>query len=544
MAFERLVEALRGRGRDRQKARIVVADVASAAYREAVADYDAFVDVAKRVQEPSFTVGVAEDSSGTPVAIRLGIPDLAAHSLVQGGTGTGKTSFVTGLVAWALRNGVPIAVVDCKSGFFESAIERAGAAAYGLDAASLRAVVQRLAVVNPFGDALPPLNVCRVSPGSSPEVQAYEVTLAFSRLFDTALSLHMENILRHLLMLLMAAELSLVEAPAVLEDELLRGILVERTDDGLLKDFFRRTYPTLPETSKHALGARLQALLMPESLRLMLGADNLLDLRGVILRGDPMIAFFGKGADAPEELVNVIGSLFLQLLFQAAYASGSAHRPYLIVLDEFFHLLSAQALSERFTTALTTFRSFGVHLALVMHTFVQVSPALRETILGNCDLVALFRTSSRGAECFGDFLPDVAPDLVGDALCRAGSVPTKQEMRRYLAERLQRLPNQHCFWYDRRQPYRAVLVRVPDLDAAPAAVGISPQELGDFIAASGIDRGGVAIPRPELRRQIADRQRRLRDLVRPPVAISRPEGGIAEPGVASPTTRSRKPRLG
>src|SRR5437867_4344587 len=83
-------------------------------------------------------------------------------------------------------------------------------------------------------------------------------TFALSRLFDTALSLHMENILRHLLLLLTAANLSLVEAPAVLEDELLRGVLVERYGDTRLKEFFFRTYQTLPETSKHALGARLQ----------------------------------------------------------------------------------------------------------------------------------------------------------------------------------------------------------------------------------------------------------------------------------------------
>lgn len=544
MAFERLVEALRGRGRDRDKARIVVADAASAAYREGVADYDAFVDASALVEEPSFIVGVAHDSTGNTVPIRLAVSDLAAHALVQGGTGTGKTSLVTGLVGWALAHDMPIAVADCKSGLFDSAIERAAAVAYGLDDESLSAFVRRLAVVHPFGEALPPLNVCRVPPGSSPEVQAYEVTLALSRLFDAALSVHMENILRHLLLLLTAAELSLVEAPAVLADEVVRGVLVERSGAPFLKDFFYRTYPTLPETSKHALAARLQALLLPEGLRLMLGADDLVDLRGVIARGDPMIAFLGKGPDAPEELVNVIGSLFLQLLFQAAYASGGAHRPYLIVLDEFFHLLGARALSDRFTTALTTLRSFGVHLCLVMHNFAQVSPALRETILGNCDLVALFRTSSRGAEFFGDFLPDVDPDLVANALRRGKALPTKPEMRRCQGERLQRLPNRQCFWYDRRQPHRALLVRVPDLDPASAAAGLTPSALRRFIAASGIERGGIAVPRDELRRQIADRQQRLRELIRPPVTISRPEEAAAEPGAAAPARRSRKPRLG
>lgn len=538
----RWVEILRGRGRDREKAQVAVADFASAAYRDAVADYDAFVEIAKRAKRPAFTVGVAQDSTGAEIPIRLGVEDLRLHALIQGGTGTGKTTFVTRLIAWAVANGVPSGVIDCKSGFFESAIAWVAVAAHAMRESMRSRFVERLAVVNVFGRSLPPLNVCAVLPGASPEVQAYEVTLAFSRLFETALSLHMENILRHVLLLLMDARLTLLEAPLILSDELVRGILVERSANPLLKDFFYRTYPTLPESSKNALVARLQSLFLPESLRLMLGADDLIDLRGVIVRGDPLIAFLGKGAEAPEELVTVIGSLFLQLIFGAAYASGATHRPYTLVLDEFFHLLSAPTLGERFATALTTLRGFNTHLALVMHNFAQISPALRETILANCDLVALFRTSSRGADFFGDFLPDVDPELVAAALARSGEVPNKQEMRRAVAEKLQRLPNRTAYWYDRRQPYRAVLIRVPDLPAPHEVAGVSESELSDLIVEYGIDRGGVAVSRDELRRQIAARQQRLQDLIRPPVTPSQYTDELH--GVAPRTARGKKPQLG
>ena len=505
-------------------------------------DYDAFVEVARQLKEPAFTVGTAHDSRGDEIPIRLGVNDLPPHSLIQGGTGTGKTTFVTGFVAWTLGHGVPVGVIDCKAGFFDAAVAWAAIAAHALGPAARDAFRQRLAIVNPFGESLAPLNVCRVPPGSSPEVQAYEVTLAFSRLFDTALSLHMENILRHVLLLLMESELSLVEAPLVLADELVRGILVERSANPMLKDFFFRTYPTLPDTSKHALAARLQSLFLPESLRLMLGADDLVDLRGVVVRGDPLIVFLGKGAEAPEELVNVVGSLFLQLLFGAAYASGASHRPYTLVMDEFFHLLSP-TLSERFATALTTLRGFNTHLALVMHNFAQVSPALRETMLANCDLVALFRTSSRGAEFFGDFLPDVDPELVADALANTGEVPGRQEMRRAIAEKLQRLPNRTAYWYDRRQPHRAVQIRVPDLPPPHEAAGISERELADLIDQYGINRGGIAVSRHELRRQVAARRERLQEMIRPPITLST----IAEEPVEVVPRRSargKKPRLG
>jgi len=538
------MEMFRGRARDREKARAHVLDAAMAVYRDAVGDHDAFACAAEEINGPSFLVGTARDSMGTPMPVRLPVEALLAHWLVQGGTGTGKTTFVTSFVAWALIHVVPIGVVDCKSGFFQAVIQWVGALAYLMSAEERSAFLRRLAIINPFGASLVPLNICRSLPGVAAEVQAYDVTLALSRLFDTALSLHMENILRHLLLLLTAAHLSLVEAPAVLEDELLRGVLVERYGDLRLKEFFFRTYPTLPDTSKHALGARLQALLMPENLRLMLGADECIDLRGIIARGEPLIAFLGKGVNVPEELVTVVGSLLVQLLFQGAYASEGRHRPYIVILDEFFHLLDAPGLADRFATALTTLRSFGVHLALVMHNFSQVPPGLRETLLANCDLMALFRTSSRNAEFFGDFLPGVDPELIAKALRRSGEAPSRHDMRRSLSEQLQRLPNRHCFWSDRRQAYPSVLVRVADLPTPHAAVGLSEDDLEAFIAEHQIGSGGYALPREALRQEIATRQERLQDLIRPPVTVSRRNTQPADTVEKRSGRRSRKPQLG
>jgi hypothetical protein len=92
-----------------------------------------------------------------------------------------------------------------------------------------KAFVARLAVVDPFGEALVPLNVCKLLPGATAETRAYEVSLALSRLFDSSMGFQMENILRHLILLLMESGLTLAEAPVVLEDEVLRGVLATRS---------------------------------------------------------------------------------------------------------------------------------------------------------------------------------------------------------------------------------------------------------------------------------------------------------------------------
>lgn len=541
----RWIEALRRRDVDRRKAQAHGHATADAVFRAAMRDYDAFAEVAAHVGKSAFPVGTARDSRGSAVPIRLAAEALAAHWLIQGGTGVGKTTFVTWLVMFCLWLGVPIGVIDCKAGFYEQAIRLAAALAYAMPLAARAAFIRRLGVFNPFGRALPPFNVCAELLGSAPEVQAYAVAAPLSSLFDGPATIHVDNILRYLVTLLIRARLTLVEAPLVLHDEMLRGILVERFGTDALKEFFFRTYPSLPRISTDALLGRLSAVLLPENVRLMLGADEMVDSVGMLQRGDPYFVFLGRGAGVPEDLVNVVASLFLQSLFDAAYASGDRHRPYLIVLDEFFHLLRAPVLAERFATALATLRSFRVHLALVMHEFLQAPPEIRSSLLTHADIIGVFRSSARNAEFFGDFLPDVAPELVEEALRRGDPPPSRRETRAHLLEQLQRLPNRELYWYDRRQPYRALRLRVPDVSEPHERLGISAAALDAFIVEERIDRGGLALPREILHQQIEARQERLRELVNPPIRVQTAPSpaDVAQSAPASPSRR-RKPQLG
>jgi hypothetical protein len=177
----------------------------------------------------------------------------------------------------------------------------------------------------------------------------------------------------------------------------------------------------------------------------MLGADHLIDFGTILKRGQPLFVFLGKGSIA-EELVDVFGSLLLQLLFQATYARARNERlPYLLCLDEFFHLIGAPSLSRRFETALTTTRSFGLFLSLVCHNFVQMPRSLHEIALGNCDGIVMFRTNSQDAEQLGDFLPRIDPELASKLWRQSQRTPLRMEARRHQLEMLQRLPSRTCF---------------------------------------------------------------------------------------------------
>jgi hypothetical protein len=538
--LQRWMEWLRTGERDQTGAVRAVTERAEREVREAVAAYDAFVEPARAVTD-GLHVGTANSSQGEQVPIRLPWGEEHSHWLVQGGTGTGKTTWITEIFRQELVAGRPVGLIDCKGDLFDAGLRSVAAVAHTLPEAARAAVRGRLVVVNPFADELVPLNVCRPIAGSTPEVQAYEITLALSRLFETSLGLHMESILRHLVLLLMETELSLAEAPLILRDDLLRGILANRSANPAVKDFFLGVWPAIPQVSKDALLSRLQGLLLPENVRLMLGADTIVDLRGILERGDPVFVFLGKGPGVPEEQVELIGSLVLQLLFQAAYARPlGARRPYLLAMDEFSHLLAAPALAHRFETALTTVRSFGLTLLLVHHNVAQLPANLREILLANCDFVALFRTSARNAEFFGDFLPETDPPFAVGAPDRSRRGPSREDTRRHRLERLQRLPNRQCYWYDRHKTYRALRLRVPDVSPAHEVAGCSAEALEALVRGEGWDRGAAGVPRAELRAQLEARRRRLHELVLPPARRLPPSDDPGE----GPPGRRRRPKLG
>lgn len=533
-----MVELLRGRATDYAKAHAYL----TAEDRGACIGVDG--DAAYEPNSgPAITVGSVRGNGANGSLVTLPLHQ-SRHSAILGTTGSGKSKSCEHQFVEHLAAGVGIGEIDFKNDLHPMCMQWIGAHAHGMADAERIAFVRSLAVVNPFAStALPSFNVCHPFAGWSDEVQAYEITSSLGRLFDQGLTFHQENVLRHLLLLLIEHRLSLVEAPEVIQDEVLRGVLVDRSRNEASRQFFHRTYADVPTVAKQALCTRLQSLLLPENVRLMLGADSIIDLRSVLEQHRPLLVFLGKGSGVPEEQVELLAGLFLNLFFQAAYSARRRHYPFTLLADKFFHILTP-ALTRRFNSALTTLRSYGVNLMLVFHTFTQVEPELRDAILGNCDTLAIFRTSGKNSDCLGDFLPTHDSELAAELMRRSGEFPSYRVMRMAMIERLQRLPNRHCYWYDKRQPHRAVLMRVPDVPEPHQAIGISAGELDRFVRASGIEVGGCAVPKDTLRAQIAARRERLRQLVRPPIrVVTLPDTPSAPPSLGG-RSRRRNPRLG
>src|SRR5262249_55891236 len=174
-----------------------LAQTAEAAFRESMKEYDRFVHYTRAVAQPAITIGTATDSTGNEVPLRMALDELHCHSLIQGSTGSGKTSLVSLILSGALSHRHPIGIIDCKSGFFDSALRWAAALAYCMAQNEQEDFIRTIAVVNPFSNDLVPLNVCKLLPGTVSEVQAFNVSVALTRLFSSDFGFQMEHILKN-----------------------------------------------------------------------------------------------------------------------------------------------------------------------------------------------------------------------------------------------------------------------------------------------------------------------------------------------------------
>jgi hypothetical protein len=145
-----------------------------------------------------------------------------------------------------------------------------------------------------------------------------------------------------------------------------------------------------------------------------------------------------------------------------------------------------------------------------------------------------------------DALPETDPELVLEVWRRTGRPPGGHEVKARLFQRLSGLPNRHCYWHNRRKPYRAILLRVADVPEPHEHAGISASALEEFIEAHGIRAGGAGLSKSVLRRQLELRQEGLRQLIRPPISVvsAAAEIGEVDNGTAGNGRAHRRPRLG
>jgi hypothetical protein len=345
-----------------------------------------------------------------------------AHSIITGGSGSGKTmTMLTILDAMlaaivdAIRAGrsteIPFGVglLDPKTEAFTRAIYLIGRRLAKLPPEQAEQLRQRIVIIDlAAGDPLTSYNIARPWTGSDLDFFATSRVETMGEVLapSEGLSLRGGLIVKFALKLLAECDLPFSCIERVLSEDALRTALIARARSEDVRYFFRQHFPKESKSTLAAVQARLSsALLSTESLRLALSGNTLPDFRRFQDEGKIVLINCG-GSNIARPTARILQSLFLSDIRQSIFARNT-QTPYLWICDEAQAFLSSKRLRENIDELLRLARSFGSFFCLLtqnLSTAVQDGDLL-ETIHTNIRWSFSMRSMPRDAAFLQPALP-------------------------------------------------------------------------------------------------------------------------------------------
>lgn len=346
------------------------------------------------------------------------VADLMTHAYLVGPSGTGKTSLLTRLVLELARAGTAAVVLDPHGDLTRQVLARLP------DDAADRTVLfdltdtSNIPTLNPLW-----LPTCEDDGGAmlARAVRSAAVTAVFTDLWGLhrAATPNLLHFLEAALAALVGAgDSCLAELPRFLTDAVFRRDVVRRANDPRVKARWVEFAQLGPDDRSRTVRAILNKAAAFDRNPLLgtvfgdrgpgLRFDELMDSGRLVLVNLP------RGL-VPEGTVELIGSLIVTLVYQAALArearSADQRPPVVAVIDEFQEF----ALST-FAQVVTATRKYGLGLVVANQNLSRihaVSHDVLSTLLANVSTLVTFRTSPSDADVLAPMLPPFEPaDLV------------------------------------------------------------------------------------------------------------------------------------
>jgi len=334
-----------------------------------------------------------------PFGLRPG--DRLAHMYVIGKTGTGKSSFLEGMIRQDIRAGNGLALFDPHGDLAERL--------YDWIPDSRRKDLIYLNVPDPeqpFGfnplEGVPPLRRSLAANG---------IVEALKKLFDDAWGVRLEYILRSaLLLLLEQPQATLADVVRLFHEKEFRREAAERVTNEQVKRFWTIEFEKFGRERASAITPienKLGSLLVdPFISRILTIPKSTFNPREAMDSGKILLVNLAKGkiGEAPAML---FGGLLVTMLGLSGLARADTpqteRRDFFIYLDEF----------QTFTTLalvnmLAELRKYGLGLVLANQFLDQIEPEMRSAILGNAGTLVVFRVGAMDA---AKLVKELSPDL-------------------------------------------------------------------------------------------------------------------------------------
>ncbi len=234
----------------------------------------------------------------------------------------------------------------------------------------------------------------------------------FKHLWNDSWGPRLEHILRNcLLSLLDYPAADLADISRILSDKAFRNKVMTFVQNAKVKEFWTDEYEKYPERFRVEAISPIQnkvgAFLSHPLLRKILTEPaEKLSFRRIMDSGKILLVNLAKGSIG-EDTANLLGSLLISRFDLAALSRANIaedeRRDYTLYLDEFQNYTT-----ESLSFMLSELRKHRLRLVLAHQYLTQVTPNIRDAILGNVGTIVVFRIGAMDAETLAmEFAPEI-----------------------------------------------------------------------------------------------------------------------------------------
>ena len=361
-------------------------------------------------------IGVRK-SAVRPEPFGLSQSDRRGHLYVVGKTGTGKSTLLRNLIVQDIQAGRGLAILDPHGDLAEELLD------YIPPWRDRHVVYFNPAdLSHPIG-----LNLLEAVPPDLRSVVASNIVAAFRHIWGESWGPRLEYILFNTICALLdLPQASLLGVQKMLIDERYREFVSNRIKDPVIRRFWKHEFAgydrrfVMEATSP--IQNKVGQLFGAPALRNILGqVRSTISLRYMMDNQRILIANLSKGR-LGETHAALLGALLVTEIQRAALAradsSASARTDFALYIDEFQNFLS-----DSVASLLSEIRKYGISLTLANQFTAQLSPPIRQAVLGNVGSLICFRVGAEDAKDLSrELLPFTAESLSDlsryEACCR------------------------------------------------------------------------------------------------------------------------------
>lgn len=326
--------------------------------------------------------------------------DRRYHMYIVGKTGVGKSTLISNMIASDLKNNEGVALLDPHGDLIEKILKVLP---------SHR--TQDLIYFNPQNsEETLAFNPLEINDPSETHLIVSSLISAFKKIWHDSWGPRMEYILRNALLTLTEFPNStLFHLQRILGDQEFRKIILSKSKDGLLKNFWLNEFEKYPPFFRQEAIAPIQNkigqfLSNPILRRVVSQPKSSFDLKKIMDEGKILLVNLAKGKIG-EDSASLLGAMLIAKIGLTALSRQGTEeekrKDFYLYVDEFQSFATSS-----FVDILSEARKYRLNLVLANQYLGQIDEKVREAILGNVGTITSFRLGTEDAKCLAqEFYP-------------------------------------------------------------------------------------------------------------------------------------------